>query len=140
MTVMHEPLDQPPPEVPARAPRVILRRLSLAAASAACIFFAVTLLLGARVSTAEHAAGAGDASEIEPAPATQQTDFSKFTHTNPQHARLPCLLCHQRADNSPRPVRSAGHTPCSGCHTQQFADASNPICPICHANPPSPAV
>lgn len=67
-------------------------------------------------------------------------DYSKFRHTNPQHARLPCLLCHRRDDNSPRPVRSVGHTPCTGCHTQQFADSANPICTICHANPASGAV
>jgi c(7)-type cytochrome triheme protein len=141
MTVMHEPLEQPPPDGTSRTSRVIRRRLSLAAAAVACLFFALTLLLGAKVSSAEHAAGAEVSSAAgEPAGAEPQTDFSRFTHTNPQHARLPCLLCHQRNDNSPRPVRSAGHTPCSGCHTQQFADASNPICTICHANPPSPAV
>lgn len=137
MTVMHELLEQPPPDGTARPSRVIRRRLSLAAAAAACLFFALTLMLGARASSAEHATVA----EVSSAAAAEpQTDFSKFTHANPQHARLPCLLCHQREDNSPRPVRSNGHTPCSGCHTQQFNDASNPICTICHANPPSTAL
>lgn len=140
MTVMHEPLEQPPADGPPRTPRAIRRRLSLAVASAACLFFALTLLLGARASTEGRMAAAEVLSEGEPAAAEPQTDYSRFTHANPQHARLPCLLCHQRADNSPRPVRSAGHTPCSGCHTQQFADASSPICTICHANPPSPVV
>lgn len=64
-----------------------------------------------------------------------QADFSRFVHTNPNHARLPCLLCHQR-DDSPRP-KLPGHVPCSGCHTQQFADQSSPICTICHTSPPS---
>src|SRR2546423_3416493 len=45
-------------------------------------------------------------------------DFSKFTHTNAVHSRLPCLLCHRRETNAPRPVRprAGGHMPCAGCH------------------------
>jgi len=61
-------------------------------------------------------------------------DFSKFAHTNPSHQRLPCLLCHRRENSSPRPVRSVQHTPCAGCHAQQFAAQSGPICTICHTN------
>jgi c(7)-type cytochrome triheme protein len=59
-------------------------------------------------------------------------NYSRFTHSNPMHARLPCLLCHKRTDNSPVP-RLPGHLPCAGCHQQQF-DAGNqhPICAICH--------
>ncbi|MFL6282233.1 MAG: cytochrome c3 family protein [Pyrinomonadaceae bacterium] len=140
---MHEPLEpQPsnaaPPSDATRAARA-RRRLSLAVVASACLVFALTLLLSANASTAEHAPDKG-ASEVGPLAAEPQTDFSRFTHTNPQHARLPCLLCHKRDDNSPRPVRSAGHTPCSGCHTQQFADASSPICTVCHADPRSAAV
>ena len=141
MTVMHEPLEGQPPDGTARPSRVIRRRLSLAAAAAACLFFALTLLLGASASTAGHASMAEVSSAAADPPAAEpQTDFSRFTHTNPQHARLPCLLCHQRGDNSPRPVRSAGHTPCAGCHAQQFADQSSPICTICHTSPPTPAL
>jgi c(7)-type cytochrome triheme protein len=66
-------------------------------------------------------------------------DFSVFPHTEAGHARLPCLLCHQRVDNSPRP-RLPGHTPCTGCHAQQFANSSSPICTICHTNAGSGAV
>lgn len=60
-------------------------------------------------------------------------DYSRFQHTNPMHARLPCLLCHKRDDNSAVPKRS-GHLPCSGCHVQQFAERSGPMCSICHSN------
>ena len=60
-------------------------------------------------------------------------DFSKFSHLKPTHARLPCLLCHRRESNSPRPQRT-GHMPCAGCHSQQFANAGSPICTICHSN------
>lgn len=63
-------------------------------------------------------------------------DFSKFTHSNPMHSRLPCLLCHRRETNSPRPLRpgKGGHLPCAGCHAQQFANAGSPICAICHTD------
>jgi c(7)-type cytochrome triheme protein len=59
-------------------------------------------------------------------------DRSQFPHGNPSHSRLPCLLCHRRETNAPQPVRSLGHTPCSGCHTEQFAAARGPLCTICH--------
>ncbi|MEP7076350.1 MAG: cytochrome c3 family protein [Acidobacteriota bacterium] len=64
---------------------------------------------------------------------SQEQDFSRFLHTNPMHQRLPCLLCHKRDDNSAIPKRS-GHLPCSGCHVQQFAEKSGPMCTICHTN------
>lgn len=117
----------------------VRRRLWLALVSSACLVFVVTLLLGARASTTTHApelkASSGETPLAEP-----QADYSRFKHTNPQHSRLPCLLCHRRENNSPQPVRSIGHTPCSGCHTAQFADASHPICTVCHNDPQSARV
>lgn len=69
-------------------------------------------------------------------------DFSKFLHSSPNHARMPCLLCHRREGNSPRPnlPGASGHVPCSGCHAQQFANAESPICTICHTDVRSGAV
>jgi c(7)-type cytochrome triheme protein len=66
----------------------------------------------------------------------QATDFSQFKHDNRQHARLPCLLCHRRENNSPQPTLpgKTAHAPCAGCHQQQFANASSPICTICHTD------
>ena len=61
-------------------------------------------------------------------------DFSKFPHSEPQHSRMPCLLCHKREAGKTRPKLS-GHLPCAGCHVQQFADNSSPICTICHVQP-----
>ncbi len=62
----------------------------------------------------------------------QETDFSRFKHSNPTHTRLPCLVCHVRSDNSPT-MKYMGHIPCASCHTQQFAEGNkNPICTICH--------
>ncbi len=67
----------------------------------------------------------------------QDKDYSRFTHGNQFHSRLPCLLCHRRDDNSARigfPGKT-DHLPCAGCHALQFADQSSPICTICHTNP-----
>lgn len=61
------------------------------------------------------------------------TDFSTFKHESSAHERLPCLLCHKREDNSPK-LKLSGHVPCSGCHTEQFADNKNQICTICHTD------
>lgn len=60
-------------------------------------------------------------------------DFTNFKHSNPQHERLPCAICHVRQDNSPTP-KFSGHQPCSGCHVQQFADNKSTICTVCHTN------
>jgi len=61
-------------------------------------------------------------------------DYSQFKHDNAQHARLPCLLCHRRENNSPQPTLpgKAAHAPCTGCHAQQFANPASEICTICH--------
>lgn len=69
-------------------------------------------------------------------------DFSRFTHTNQFHSRLPCLLCHRRDTNGTK-IGFPGkidHLPCTGCHTAQFNDASSPICTICHTNPQTGAM
>jgi predicted CXXCH cytochrome family protein len=66
----------------------------------------------------------------------QSSDYSQFKHENPQHARLPCLLCHRRETNSSQPSLpgKSNHAPCSGCHAQQFSDSSSQLCAICHTN------
>lgn len=72
----------------------------------------------------------------------ENADYSKFRHDSSYHARLPCLLCHRRETNSPRPSMPGkpNHLPCAGCHARQFADSTNAICTICHNNPPSGAL
>ena len=70
---------------------------------------------------------------VEPVVIGSVQDFSKFKHGNPMHTRLPCLLCHVRAEGSTKP-KFPGHMPCSSCHVQQFADNKNPICVICHTS------
>ena len=63
-------------------------------------------------------------------------DFSTFKHDNPNHSRLPCLLCHRREKNSAQPTLPGKdkHTPCTGCHESEFARGSGPICTICHSD------
>jgi c(7)-type cytochrome triheme protein len=63
-------------------------------------------------------------------------DYTKFKHASSYHARLPCLLCHKRENNSTKPAwpGKSDHLPCAGCHQKQFADNSGPICTICHTN------
>jgi c(7)-type cytochrome triheme protein len=69
----------------------------------------------------------------------QGGDFSRFSHTTPEHARQACLLCHRREDGAARPVLP-GHAPCAGCHAQQFNDRASAICTICHTDTGSGAL
>ena len=97
------------------------------------------LLAGAGVWAAypkETAVGNAIAGPIEPLtgdPDTPAQDFSRFDHRSAQHARMPCLLCHHREVGLTRP-KMPGHTPCSACHVQQFADNQSPMCSICHTS------
>ena len=72
----------------------------------------------------------------------ENADFSKFQHETAYHARLPCLLCHRRENNSAQPAfpGASKHLPCAGCHLKQFADSSNAICTICHKDVQSGAL
>lgn len=63
-------------------------------------------------------------------------DYSKFQHADPNHSRLPCLLCHRRESSSAQPTLPGkdNHTPCIGCHAPLFAGSGGPICTICHTD------
>jgi c(7)-type cytochrome triheme protein len=103
------------------------RLFSVVALAIGCAAFTLAALSGSRAS-------ALSAEGFNPESAQGATgDFSKFPHSNQSHSRLPCLLCHRRESNSPIPKRS-GHTPCAGCHAEQFAAQSGPICTICHTS------
>jgi len=116
------------------------RTLSVGVLIGGCLLLAMYLLTspGASALSAGSAARAMSPFVFSsvPAEASQDAgiDFSRFGHNNPSHQRLPCLLCHRRETNAPRPVRSVQHTPCAGCHAQQFAAKSGPICTVCHTN------
>ena len=111
--------------------RRIKQRLSL-------FFILAGLTLFGYVWAGETTINAINSNSDDPPPPTamQDKDYSKFTHTNAYHSRMPCLLCHRRDTNSSRisfPGK-AGHTPCIGCHQLQFSDTSSPIRTICHTN------
>ena len=103
--------------------------------------FTVTYLSMSRASAVTNTGDESSFGETVTAAETQEEtrDFSVFSHSKSQHSRLPCLLCHKREDNSPRP-KLPGHLPCSGCHKQEFANNSSPICTICHTNTQSGAL
>ena len=111
-------------ETEARRPRdaAARRRLALALA-ASCAILAAALCGNPPAGATFSASGA----------AAQGEDYTRFRHADQTHANLPCLLCHKRADNSARPAWP-GHLPCSGCHSQQFANPASPICTICHTD------
>gem|GEM_PF-960053 len=127
------------------APRDVRRRaLSLGVLIGGCLCIAICLFSNSGASALSVEPGFGSGFETMSrfvisslgSEGTQEADkdFSRFAHTNPSHQRLPCLLCHRRENSSPRPVRSVQHTPCAGCHAQQFSAKSGPICTICHTN------
>lgn len=96
--------------------------------------FLPKLVLIALTAAAIAFAGTRSIQSSEPAVETEAetaTQALAFRHTDPQHQRLPCLLCHQRTDNSPR-LKRGGHSPCSGCHVEQFKETSGPFCAVCH--------
>ncbi len=105
-------------------------------------FIAIVVLVGLALSARPSAASPSDSvapierSESETEPQDQNTDFSKFYHSNANHARLPCLLCHRRENTGARPSLPGadGHLPCAGCHAKEFANSSSPVCTICHTN------
>lgn len=102
-----------------------------------CLVCSLTLALGSRAAVSSRTAGdAAERADFDHEAQQQQParDFSKFSHTDPQHSRLPCLLCHRRETNAAVPVRSLGHSPCIGCHAQQFNEPQSNICTICHAS------
>lgn len=97
------------------------------------VVLTVTVVVIAWAASASQSALATPGRELVE-PQEPATDYSKFKHANPNHSRLPCLLCHRRETNAARPILpgSNGHLPCAGCHTQQFASSSGPMCTICH--------
>jgi c(7)-type cytochrome triheme protein len=106
-------------------------------------------MIGISVATVvnSHASGNSRESLARPSYQTQMQfpeglDYGKFQHSNQNHSRLPCLLCHRRESNSAIPKRpgGSGHLPCAGCHAQQFSSSDGPICAICHTDVKSGAL
>lgn len=89
------------------------------------VLFLVTAL---SVALAGSADGGG--------PAEPQARRVTFNHTLVQHAQVPCLLCHRR-DTNAAAIRLPGHSPCAGCHAQEFASSTGTLCSVCHVDPAS---
>lgn len=112
--------------------------LSRAVLIAGLVCVAIHLISGWRASALSVESGAGTMAAFPALGSNSGTgkgeaqDFSRFSHDNSSHQRLPCLLCHRRETNSPTPVRSSRHTPCAGCHATQFEATTGPMCTICH--------
>ena len=102
------------------------------------VVLTVTVVIIGWAASASHSAFATPGRELVE-PQEPATDYSKFKHADPNHSRLPCLLCHRRETNAATPTLpgSNGHLPCAGCHTQQFANSSGPMCTICHTDAPA---
>jgi c(7)-type cytochrome triheme protein len=128
---------------PAHLPRGLRgrRMLSILVLVTGCVGSIFILLLNSNAASLSSEVASESLPEGTNSVETENArgDFSVFPHTEPGHARLPCLLCHRLENNSPRPVLP-GHTPCTGCHAQQFAKSSGPICTICHTDAGSGAV
>lgn len=107
---------------------------------------AIVIVIGLTVFNSGASNATFDFGELSPpqeqAQAPAGLDYSKFHHHSRFHSRMPCLLCHRRNSNSPRPMMPGGqdHLPCAGCHAQQFASGDNPICTICHTDVKSGAL
>lgn len=81
------------------------------------------------------------------APARTQrprVDYTKFTHSTPQHRKDSCDSCHKSPSDNWAQVRDAStafpditdypeHESCLNCHRQQFFKGARPaICTVCH--------
>lgn len=102
----------------------------------------IVVTLGYVVRSAATTGAATTRADQQESLTAEGVDFSKFLHSNRNHARLPCLLCHLRESNSPQPLLPgrSQHAPCAGCHEQQFSKSDSPICTICHTDVKSGAL
>ena len=114
-----------------RRKRRWLSRLILLLGSVAGVLFSVVGSRSSVLTNPEPSLSTTEFSFVATQDGTK--DFSKFSHREPAHTRLPCLLCHRREATSIQPKRS-GHIPCAGCHAEQFKAQSGPLCTICHSS------
>lgn len=123
-----------------RGASVLAKRLEVVVLLLGCVAVGYAFTMLPNSMSAEEPSPVVSSNEI--ALAEPQIDYSRFKHSNSSHTQLPCLLCHRRDDNSPRPKLpgKVDHLPCAGCHVAQFQDQSSPMCNICHTNPQTGAM
>src|SRR4051794_23952674 len=104
--------------IPKRGSLSLRRRrwIMLPLVALGCLGVVLLIVSGLRAAASETAARAASLRAAVFSAGAQGGDFSKFSHTQ-THSALPCLLCHRRESNAPRPSLP-GHTPCAGCHAQ----------------------
>ncbi len=112
-------------------PTLLAKLLLMALAATAIVYAGIGARLANDVRTEVDGLPVQSFEDLDESNSESQT--VRFRHSDPQHQRMPCLLCHQRTDNSPR-IKRGGHSPCSGCHVEQFAQTSGPLCTICHSD------
>jgi len=116
------------------------RKLAAAAGLAAFVLFVFSCSKPDQPPSTTTESNSNIQPTVEPTavnPDEAQLDYSQFDHSSQAHTRMPCLLCHQRNTNATQISfpGSGGHTPCIGCHQQQFSAGSGaPICTICHTD------
>ncbi len=114
----------------ARAKNVIKAALVLAA----MIVFAASCIQQAQKSSVPVTSS--ETPEIPPA-RVADTTFKSFSHSVPEHKQFVCASCHQREGRALN-MEYAGHDSCIGCHFNQFTNADQVICAVCHtAAPPA---
>lgn len=60
-------------------------------------------------------------------------DYSKFSHSVPEHEEISCDVCHKREDISTA-LKFPGHDSCISCHLNEFTNPESGICIMCHDN------
>lgn len=74
--------------------------------------------------------------------AEEEGRYAEFSHQADYHSKLPCLACHTR-DNNATTIGFPGkveHSPCAGCHVEQFRNPKSQMCSICHTEPETGAM
>lgn len=58
-------------------------------------------------------------------------DYSKFSHSVPEHFETNCDSCHKR-EGSSLALNYSGHDSCVSCHLNEFTNPNSGICIVCH--------
>ena len=108
-----------------------IKRLELAVMIAGLMLLAALFVFGSRSSGAS-------VGETKPAVSEAQ-DFSRFQHSNPMHARMPCLLCHKKGRQFRCPKAFRPHAMLR-LPRSAVCRRHNRISPFCHTNAATGAV
>lgn len=73
------------------------------------------------------------AKDKNPPPALKisDKDYSRFSHSVPEHDKIECDSCHKRESNS-LALKYPGHDACISCHLNEYTNPQSGICAVCH--------